>query len=209
MPPLDSGMMFGRWTTTGQVSDKDPSKELVRCQCGTEKFVARKSLCNGTSQSCGCLRNERRRAVARLNGASTRDNLYRVWNNMMTRCYNLKSPNYKWYGARGVSVFESWHDFLQFAEAVRDSIGDRPSSKHSLDRVDVSKNYEPGNIRWATQYQQSRNTSRNRLLTFGGKTLSLTDWAHAIGMTPNGLKGRLSAGWSLERALKEGSGKTA
>lgn len=203
MKPLDAGRVFGRWRTLGEVSVEETNKELVECSCGTRKFVERKSLIRHASLSCGCLRNERRREAASLHGASTTDYLYKLWNNVMTRCYNKAAPTYKWYGGKGVSVFEPWHMFSRFAEDLRAEIGDRPGSLHSLDRIDGSRGYEPGNLRWATQAEQNRNTSRNRLLTLDGETLTITDWALRLGVVPNTISGRLKAGWPLERALKE------
>jgi hypothetical protein len=41
---------------------------------------------------------------------------YRRWLNMMERCYNINAPNYKWYGAKGVTVEEYFHDYQKFAE---------------------------------------------------------------------------------------------
>lgn len=36
----------------------------------------------------------------------------------MSRCYNKKDPRYRYYGAKGVEVSESWHDFWSFVEDV-------------------------------------------------------------------------------------------
>jgi len=41
-------------------------------------------------------------------------NLYKVWNDMINRCYNCHDIDYKYYGAIGVSVDEHWHSFYNF-----------------------------------------------------------------------------------------------
>jgi len=73
---------------------------------------------------------------------------------MRRRCTDPNHPNWKWYGGRGISVCDDWQQhFLHFFEHV----GERPSPKHSLDRIDNDGNYEPGNVRWATAKQQQNN----------------------------------------------------
>lgn len=80
--------------------------------------------------------------------------VYRAWNAIKNRCYNKNTAEYKDYGARGISVFEGWvSDFSAFYNHV----GDPPSAKHSLDRIDGTKGYEPGNVRWATKSEQAIN----------------------------------------------------
>jgi len=101
------------------------------------------------------------------------------------------------YGGRGVTVCSRWESFENFLA----DMGPRPSPKHSIDRIDSGGNYEPGNCRWATRAEQSRNTRRNVLLTFGGQTMCLEDWASQRKMRPHVLGSRIRRGWSIERAL--------
>jgi hypothetical protein len=77
---------------------------------------------------------------------------YRTWSNMLTRCRNPKSEDYKDYGGRGIQVCDRWLDFRSFFA----DMGPRPDG-HSIDRIDVNGNYEPGNCRWATAVEQRAN----------------------------------------------------
>lgn len=79
--------------------------------------------------------------------------LYHTWENMRSRCNNTKHHNYKWYGARGIKICERWNDFSKFVE----DMGEKPSSRHTLDRTDNNGDYEPSNCRWATHLEQTHN----------------------------------------------------
>lgn len=80
---------------------------------------------------------------------------YWSWHAMISRCEDPRNASYESYGARGVTVCESWHDFVNFLAAM----GPRPDRDHSIDRVDGNGNYEPGNCRWATKAEQDANRS--------------------------------------------------
>jgi hypothetical protein len=79
---------------------------------------------------------------------------YRAWANMKTRCLNPRIWNYDRYGGRGITVCNRWSDSY---EAFLADVGRRPSPTHSLDRIDVNGDYEPGNVRWATPTEQAQN----------------------------------------------------
>ncbi len=91
-----------------------------------------------------------------------------VWTGMKTRCNNKKEKSYKNYGARGIKVCDRWSGKDGFINFYKD-MGSRPSDKHSIDRIDGSGNYEPGNCRWATKHQQGANQRINSRNTSGYK----------------------------------------
>lgn len=125
---------------------------------------------------------------------------YRAWTAMRTRCYNPNYPQYADYGGRGVVVCEQWrNDFAAFYAYL----GPRPSAIHSLDRhPDPVGNYEPGNVRWATPTEQSRNRRYCIFLTYRGERKQLDDWADQLGIRRNRVRDRLRRGWSVEQALE-------
>jgi hypothetical protein len=82
---------------------------------------------------------------------------------MLGRCYNPKNKKYRIYGGRGITVCDRWRNsYADFRDDILREIGSRPGLHHSIDRwPDNNGNYEPGNIRWATEKQQGRNQRRN------------------------------------------------
>ena len=86
--------------------------------------------------------------------------LYSTYYGMLVRCYCEDEPGYENYGGRGITVCDEWlHSFKSFAEYM----GFKPTSKHTLDRIDNDKGYEPDNVRWATRTEQclNRRTFKN------------------------------------------------
>lgn len=103
---------------------------------------------------------------------------YRVWWDMLTRCNNSNNKRFKDYGGRGIKVTKRWLKFENFYE----DMGDRPSSEHSLDRIDNNGNYCKSNCRWATRYEQYRNRRANRYVKVGNNTLIFKDACVSIGL---------------------------
>ena len=88
------------------------------------------------------------------NGIKQRTPEYVSWGEMKQRCYNKSNKDFKNYGGRGICVCDEWRNsYPTFLE----DMGRRPSSKHSIDRIDNNDYYKPSNCRWATITEQNRN----------------------------------------------------
>ena len=124
---------------------------------------------------------------------------YHIWKAITQRCHNPNSMHFNNYGGRGIAVCERWR--ASFPAFLGD-MGRRPSPKHTIERKDNGRGYEPSNCIWATRTVQARNTRQNHWLTFRGETKCMTDWARHLGISLQTLSWRLNeAGWSVERAL--------
>ena len=107
---------------------------------------------------------------------------------MIGRCYQPAVNSYKDYGGRGIAVFKGW---INSYESFLAYIGRAPSPKHSIERINVNGNYEPGNVKWATAKEQGRNMRSNRILTANGKTMILSEWAAYLKIGVGALHGRI------------------
>ena len=172
---------------------------MAVCQCGTVKRVFLFNVTRGLSKSCGCHRSEVVTAMKITHGQSRRGQKtseYAIWHSMVHRCTNPANPAWSNYGGRGITVCERWRSFENFYEDV----GRRPDGL-TLDRIDNSKGYEPGNTRWATQREQMRNMRLNRVLEFRGESRCVAEWADLVGIKASNIHNRLKHGWSIEDAL--------
>lgn len=161
---------------------------LCLCDCGVTKPVHSYSLRNGDTKSCGCLRREVLSNVRhRLAGTP----IHQVWVRMKQRCHNPNNKSFKHYGARGIRVCERWTS--SFENFLAD-MGERPSNRHSIDRIDNDGDYTPENCRWATLKQQANNTRRNRKIEHNGVTKNLNQWASELGMSRATLESRIGVG---------------
>ena len=122
---------------------------------------------------------------------------YARWRSMMQRCRVKSASNYKYYGALGITVCDRWLNYSNFLADMSEC----PDKSLTLDRLDNSKGYEPGNCKWATQSDQNKNRRHCAYITYNGETKIMADWARQYGMSPNALAQRIYMGWELERAL--------
>ena len=197
------GQIFGRLTVLWRdtTSKKRGVQYVCECTCGTRKSISGEHLRRGATKSCGCLNSETtaaRNKLAKRSHGMAESPEYQAWHAMKQRCLCQNDPAYPRYGARGINICPTWQESF---EKFYEDIGQRPSSKHSLDRIDNSRGYWPENVRWATAKEQCRNRSNNFLLSFMGKTLCAAEWAEELGISQRVIYNRSRRGWSTEKTL--------
>ncbi|MEL7495495.1 MAG: hypothetical protein AAGJ95_16245 [Cyanobacteria bacterium J06554_11] len=194
-----TGQTFNRLTAVRRVQNDKYGKTqwLFECECGKTSIAPPHKVKSGRIQSCGCLRVERLTAAIAKHGKH-KSRAYKAWEGFKQRCFNSNNPEYHNYGGRGITVCDRW---LEFAAFYAD-MGEPPSAKHSIDRIDNEGNYEPGNCRWATPTEQARNRRVNHAIEYKGETKCMTEWAEHLGMPITTLRGRLRTGWTVEDAFE-------
>ena len=94
--------------------------------------------------------------------------LYRKWSDIKKRCYNHKSISYKWYGARGIQIYEEWKNDFQAFKAYVETLSIPIGTNLSLDRINNDMNYEPNNLRWTNQSIQVNNCRKLMITNSSG-----------------------------------------
>jgi hypothetical protein len=187
-----TGQVYGKLTVLSKHSKGDGGrvKWLCACECGGSGVYAKNTLDFGRSH-CGCEANR----MPSLSHGMRYHPLYSIWRSMIRRCTSEKCHDYPNYGGRGIKVYTPWvKNMKEFFEYM----GPRPEG-HSLDRIDVDGNYEPGNVRWATAKTQGYN-KRN---TVKIEECNLEELVKITGLSRQTLYMRKRRGWSNQE-IKNG-----
>lgn len=202
-----TGRRFGMWTVIQRAVSPYGYEHLAfwHCVCdcgatadrrGSQLLYAERKGVFQSCQSCGAIRGGTTHGKSK-----TRE--YKVWAGMMDRCTNKDHVAYNKYGGRGIKVCDGWHEFENF---LRD-MGERPSGRLTLDRIDNDGPYCKENCRWADYKTQERNKSSNVVLSHAGRSMVISAWADELGVSHQVISQRLRRGWSVEDALTIPPGK--
>jgi len=192
---VEVGQVFGAWEVLEKLSYKN--KYRCICQaCGeTVQNIRVYDLVKGKTLMCKNCSQTKSTEIARPLE-------YHTWIAMNQRCHNPNSKDYKNYGARGIVVCDLWRNSF---EAFYMSMGPRPEPHYTIERIDTNGNYEPGNVKWATRAEQTRNQRSNVNLTINNETKTVAEWAlhKDCSVSQFVIYKRLKRGWDPERAVFE------
>jgi hypothetical protein len=160
-----TGEKYGRLTALENTKTKDSNGSFIwkwQFDCGNVIYRGSGNIRSRAASSCGCFNREATGDRARTHGMS-KSSEHKSWCKINERCYNVKSPDYKDYGEKGITS-----DFRNSFEEFLKEIGTKPNnSKWSVDRIDNDLGYVKGNIRWASDTQQARNKGKPKNNTSG------------------------------------------
>lgn len=198
-----TGKRFGRLvvlSSDGYCAKSHSFKWICLCDCGKTKTVLGGNLKTGKTVSCGCYSSEQKSLRSWKHGIGNESRIFRIWSGMKQRCYNPKSPSYKRYGARGITVCNEWFDsFLTFQKW---SLENGYSDDLSIDRIDNNGNYCPENCRWESTKAQNNNRRTTVTITYNEETHSIAEWSEITGIHASTLAQRKRNGWSDAECLE-------
>lgn len=198
-PKIDrTGHRYGRLFVLGWGGYRASTKKHLwscRCDCGSEVVVTAGNLATGLTTSCGCKKLSSGAKNLTTHGLS-KTKAHARWKAAKQRCFDPNAHNFKHYGGRGITMDPVWaEDFAAFFS----DMGECPDGM-TLERIDHSKNYEPGNCRWATQSEQVRNTRRNIIVEHDGERMVLKDYCRRVGVAYNHTLKLMKDGLTAEEA---------
>jgi hypothetical protein len=95
----------------------------------------------------------------------TKSRFYSIWSNMKRRCEQTSHNQYQNYGAKGISVCDSWQTFENFMSDMYSSylefVSEHGEDNTSIDRINSNANYQFSNCKWSTNIEQARNRNNN------------------------------------------------
>lgn len=201
------GFKYSRLTVVEKTNKKKYGKTLwkCKCDCGNFKEATSSSLKSGDVKSCGCLANETRKNNAlKLNNEKhgmSHSRLYRIYHNMVSRCYRKSVNGFENYGGRGIKVCEEWLGEDGFVNFMNWALSNGYKHDLTIDRNDSNGNYEPSNCRWATHKEQANNTRKTTFLECNGEEHSISEWSEITGINANTIRSRLKRGSTVLEAL--------
>lgn len=197
-----TGKKFGRLTITSYAGMKGGySHWNCECECGTRIVAESYNIRCGNTNSCGCWKREIASIANTTHGCAKRGKLtpeFRSWIKMIERCTDTKCKAYPGYGGRGITICDEWLDSF---EAFHADMGDKPTPRYQIERIDNNDGYYKENCRWATPLEQGRNKRNNVHLTLNGVTLCLSEWSRITGMEATKIRYRMKRGWPDHLAL--------
>ena len=172
-------------------------KISLLCSCGNTKTIFTAALFSLNTKSCGCFRQETRRA-ARTHG-ETGTPLHKIWRGMRKRTLYHRCDSYKYYGGKGISLCEDWlNSFIAFKDW---SLANGYQNGLSIDRIKNNLGYSPDNCRWVTKKEQAKNKTTTILVTIEGETLCMSDWCKKLNVSRCAVDSRIKKGMSHKEAL--------
>lgn len=189
-----TGLKFSRWTVIRgpirrprKMGWSDLMLWLCRCDCGTEREIARSHLLAASPiKSCGCAHREMLIERNFRHGKS-KTRIHHTWQSMIGRCSNENNTAYKNYGGRGIRVCDRWQTFENFYEDMFPSYSD----DLTIERINNDGNYELGNCEWIPWADQAKNRRSCRIINTPWGPMNIAEAARRAGIKAITLRQRI------------------
>jgi hypothetical protein len=190
-----NGIKYGRLTVIRRSQSNSKTGNamwICECDCGNIVTVIGSKLRSGYTKSCGCLR------ISNIAQGHSRERIYVTWKGMHQRCCNPDHDKYKWYGEKGITICDEWHDFIVFREwAFKNGYTDNLT----IDRINPDDNYNSNNCQWVDMKYQANNRTNNRIIEYEGKEYSVAQFADMLTVPYHTVRNQMRLGWSIEKIV--------
>lgn len=207
-----TGQTFGNVKVLEYAGRSFDRKALWKCKCllcGKTFVCTGKNLRNGNTKSCGCLQ---RASVVKRNtthGITKRKHghhIYRIYYDIVRRCYNKNRPGYQNYGGRGIYIVPEWYTpgvignpgFVNFYNWA---IANGWHNGVEIDRINNDGPYAPWNCRFVDKYGNTNNRRNNRYISDGEELLTFGQFEHKYNLIHGYVRGRVERGWLLDAVV--------
>jgi hypothetical protein len=197
-----TGNKYGKLTALENTFTKNNGGNYIwkfTCDCGNEYKSSTGNILSGHTKSCGCYMRESVKERDNYHGLKETKE-YKSWCKAKERCFNPACKTFSEYGAKGITMSaefsDSFKDFLDYIGMMH-----QDGRRYTLDRIENSKGYERGNIRWATNYQQARNKTfqTNNTSGFSGVSWDAKTWKGGVKLYAKAQWNKLEGGVASKR----------
>jgi hypothetical protein len=188
---------------------------VCHCDCGTITTFSGNGLVGKVTTDCGCITSNSSKFCNKQDVSDTQDEVEptysnpgdferKVWEDILSVCYNKSDKKYSNFGNRGITVCDWWKDSF---ENFYNDMGPSPDHKHKVVRKHMSKIYEPGSCKWKPIYSEPGSYKVKPSYEYNGRQLTLlelaeTPEAKAKNLIYTDLYSRIvRCGWTVERAF--------
>lgn len=115
-------------------------------------------------------------------------NLYNIWKDILYKCTNKESPSYKYYGEKGVSIYEKWKTYKNFFIWSK-----KNGYKYNtfLIRKDNDKDYSPENCVWVKKNKTDNDNGFK--INIYGDNFTIKKWSNFLNINENVVRERIES----------------
>lgn len=188
-----TGKVFGQLTVVGLAGRNTQNRITYNCvcSCGNSTIVSSNNLISGNTKSCGRCNYARQQTAEAQRIYSTPEESHLAdctYSDMKRRCYDPKFPEFRNYGAKGITMCDEWRNSPKAYVDWCMTNGWKPGL--TVDRIDNSKGYGPDNCRIVDKFVQANNKSNNKYFTIENETHALAEWCRSLDLVYDNVRNK-------------------
>lgn len=182
------GMEYGIYKIDSVTSERDKWGHLIYkgiCKvCGYEKLAPISNFNRKDKITTSCTHVNKNGDYKTFNTYSWgNERIGRIFKGMVRRCYSQNCKSYRWYGGKGIRIYNEWIDNPKSFEEW--ALNNGYDDNLTIDRINEDEDYCPDNCRWITNANNSKYKSTTHMINVDGESHAGRDWAEILGLSTN------------------------